>query len=140
MTSYKFYFHVICREMNCNCKKIKELHSLYVRIVTVVKFWVYCNNNISFMAVVGLGLLIVEVSRSYLDTPHSVGLLWTSYRPVSETATCQHTILTSDNHDPQSKRAVADPRLRPRGHWNRTFKRARHTAGGCTLQSVYCAN
>jgi hypothetical protein len=38
-------------------------------------------------AIVGLGLLIVEVSRSYSDTPHSVGLLWTSNRPVAETAT-----------------------------------------------------
>jgi len=27
------------------------------------------------------GLLIIETSRSYTDTPHSVGLLWTSDRP-----------------------------------------------------------
>jgi len=49
------------------------------------------------------------------DTPHSVVLLWTSKRPVAETSTWQHIkhsegIRTSN----PSKRAVADPRLRPR--------------------------
>jgi hypothetical protein len=32
-------------------------------------------------------LLIVEVSKSHSDTPHSVGRLWTSDRPVAETST-----------------------------------------------------
>jgi hypothetical protein len=35
----------------------------------------------------GLGLLIIKASRSHLDTPHSVGLLWTSDRPIAETST-----------------------------------------------------
>jgi hypothetical protein len=36
----------------------------------------------------GLGLLIVEASRSHtLDTQHSVGLLWTSDQPDAETST-----------------------------------------------------
>jgi hypothetical protein len=35
----------------------------------------------------GLGLLIVEVLISHSDTPNSVGLLWTSDRPVVETST-----------------------------------------------------
>ena len=30
---------------------------------------------------VGQGLLIIEDSRSHSDTPHSVGLLWTSDQP-----------------------------------------------------------
>jgi len=34
-------------------------------------------------AVVVLGLLVVEVSRSHTDTPHPVGLLWTSDRPTA---------------------------------------------------------
>jgi len=33
------------------------------------------------------GLLIVDESRSYSDTPHSVGLLWTSDQPDAETST-----------------------------------------------------
>ena len=35
--------------------------------------------------VVGQDILVVEVSRSYSDTPRSVGLLWTSYEPDAET-------------------------------------------------------
>jgi len=62
------------------------------------------------------------------DTPHSVGLLWTSGQPEAETSTWQHTTLTRDRHPSPdgirthnpSKRAAADPRLRPRSHWNRS--------------------
>ena len=36
--------------------------------------------------VVGQGL-IIKASRSHCDTPHSVGLLWTSDQPVAETST-----------------------------------------------------
>jgi hypothetical protein len=47
---------------------------------------------------VGQGLLIHEISRSHSDTPHSVGLLWTSDQLVSETSTVlntQHSTQTS---------------------------------------------
>jgi len=37
--------------------------------------------------IVGQGFLIIEALRSHSDTPHSVGLLWTSDQPVSETST-----------------------------------------------------
>ena len=47
---------------------------------------------------VGQGLFIIEASHSHLDTPHSVGLLWTSDQPVAETSTCQHTTRTTDRH------------------------------------------
>jgi hypothetical protein len=60
----------------------------------------------------GLGLLIIEVSRSHSDTPQSVGLLWTSDQPDAETSTLQHTTLTTDRHpcplrdsNPQSQQA-----------------------------------
>jgi hypothetical protein len=69
---------------------------------------------------VGQGLLTIT------DTPHSVGLLRTSDRPVVETSTWQHTALTRDIHatggirtHSASKRAAADRRLRPRGPWDR---------------------
>jgi hypothetical protein len=45
---------------------------------------------------VGQGLLIFETSRSYSDSPQSVGLLCTSDRPAAETSTRQHTTLTRD--------------------------------------------
>jgi hypothetical protein len=34
----------------------------------------------------------------FVDTPHSVGLLWTRDQLVAETSTWQHTTLTSDRH------------------------------------------
>jgi hypothetical protein len=71
---------------------------------------------------VGQTLLIVEASRSHSDTPHSVGLLWTSDQPDAETSTWQHTTLTGDRHpcfrrdsNPQSQRAATDLCLRPLG-------------------------
>ena len=36
---------------------------------------------------VDLELFIVDVSRSRSDSPHSIGLLWTSDRPFAETST-----------------------------------------------------
>jgi len=56
--------------------------------------------------------VIIEVSRSHSDTPHSVGLLWTRDQPVAETSTWPHTTLTTDirpcpwrNSNPQSQEA-----------------------------------
>jgi hypothetical protein len=41
-------------------------------------------------------VLIIEASRSYSDTPHTVGLLRTSDQPNAESSTWQHTALTTD--------------------------------------------
>jgi hypothetical protein len=56
--------------------------------------------------------LILEVSRSHSDTPHTVGLLWNSDQPDSETFTWQHTTLITDRQTclrqdskPQSQQA-----------------------------------
>ena len=75
---------------------------------------------------VALGLLY-EVSRSHSDTAHSVRLLWTSDQPDAEPDNTQHSQETDiyapggiSTHDP-SKRATADPRLRPHGHWDSHF-------------------
>ena len=65
--------------------------------------------------------------QSHSDTPHSVGLLWTSDRPDAKTSTLQQTTLTKDKHPypggirtrNPSKRAAADSSIRPRGHWDR---------------------
>jgi len=54
-------------------------------------------------------------------------MLWTSDQPDPETSTWRHTTLTRVRHpctrqdsNPQThKRASADPRLRPTGHWDR---------------------
>jgi hypothetical protein len=66
------------------------------------------------------------------DTPHSVGLLWTSDQPYAETATytTHYTHKKTDIHPTggirtrnPSKPAVADPRLRPCGLWVRRRSR-----------------
>jgi hypothetical protein len=47
----------------------------------------------------GQGRLIFRgFTITLLDTPHSVGHLWTSDQPVAETSTWQHTTLTTDRH------------------------------------------
>jgi len=78
------------------------------------------------------GLLIFEVSRSHNDAPQSVGLLWTSDQLVTETSlpdNTQHSQQTNIHahggirtYD-LSRRAAADLRLRPRGHWDRHMAR-----------------
>jgi len=39
-----------------------------------------------------------RASRTHSDTPHSVGLPWTSDQPDAETSTWQHTTLSTDGH------------------------------------------
>ena len=79
---------------------------------------------------VGQGLLIVEDSRSHSDTPHSLGLLWTSDQPDAETSTWQQTTLTTDRHpcprrdsNSQSQQASG---LRPSGPCSRYLIPFRH--------------
>jgi hypothetical protein len=91
----------------------------------------------------GQGLLIIEASWSHLDTPHSVGLFWTSDQPDAETSTWQHTTLTRDIHPclggirtrNPSKQEAADPSLRPRDHWDRPVAFTSNCCGcGCSRQ------
>jgi hypothetical protein len=63
---------------------------------------------------------------THIDSPQSVGLLWTSDQLVAHTSTWQHTTLTTYRHASReirthnlSRRAAADLPLRPRGHWDR---------------------
>jgi hypothetical protein len=76
---------------------------------------------------VGHDLFIVEASRSHSDTPHSVGVPWTSDQPDAENYTSQHTKHSQETaihapdeirtHNP-TKQVATDPPLRPRGHWD----------------------
>ena len=60
-------------------------------------------------------------------TPHTVRFLWTSDQPSAETSTRQHATFTRPKHSCPGRirtrnpntRAAADPRLRPRMHWDR---------------------
>jgi len=60
-------------------------------------------------------LLIIEASRSYSGTPHSVGLLWTSDQPVVETATWHHTQQTGI-HPPAEFEPAIPASERPQTH------------------------
>jgi hypothetical protein len=40
----------------------------------------------------------VDISRSYSETPQSVGLLWTSDQLIAETSVCQHTTFPRHKH------------------------------------------
>ena len=68
------------------------------------------------------------------DTPHSVGLLWTSGQLVAETSTWQHTTLIIGRYpcprrdsNPRSQQASGrNLRLRPRGHWDRLLYTSTH--------------
>ena len=70
-------------------------------------------------------IFLCAIHRPHADAAYSVGLLWTSDRPVAPTSTWQHTILTRGGHprprqdsNPQSQHASG---LRPRGHWDRPY-------------------
>jgi len=94
-------------------------------------------------APVFLDLLIVEVSRSHSDTPHSVRLVWTSDQPIAETSTWHH----KNTHKRQIhvpgwirtripiKRAAADRRLSLRDH---RYRHAVHTGIVNEMQRSWC--
>jgi hypothetical protein len=67
-------------------------------------------------ALVVLSQIIVEVSRSHSDTPHSVGLLWTSDRPVAETSTWQHTHKRKTSMPPAGFEPVIPASEHPQTH------------------------
>jgi hypothetical protein len=58
---------------------------------------------------VGHGLLIIEASRSHSDTPHSVGVLWTSDQPDAETS--DYATFTKDRY--ASFRWDSNPQSQP---------------------------
>jgi hypothetical protein len=86
-----------------------------------------------------------EASRSLSDTPHSVGLLWMCDQPIAG------TIHERTPHSPQtsippmefeppphhSKRAAADPRLRPRGHRDRPARFAAYLIFWLTSRFIF---
>jgi hypothetical protein len=66
----------------------------------------------------GLGLLIVEFSKSHSATRNSVGILCVTDRLVAETSSRQQARVERDRYPcrPLKFEPAADPRFRPRGH------------------------
>ena len=80
-----------CIYMLSKCQIIYVCMCVYIYIYTHTHFFFH-----GLTALAGLGLLTVEVSRSHSsDTPHLVGFLWMSDRPIAETSNWQ---LTTDRH------------------------------------------
>ena len=65
---------------------------------------------------VGQGLLIIEASWSHSDTPHTVGLLWTSDQPEAETSTWQHTTIRQTSMPPAGFENTIPASERPQTH------------------------
>ena len=62
------------------------------------------------------GLLIVETSRSYSDTPHSVGIVWTSDQPDVETSTTYNTHKRQTSMPPAGFEPTISAGERPQTH------------------------
>jgi hypothetical protein len=97
-----------------------QLKCRLTHVITImVRFFLsWCNSSSGPRLPHGRGFTI-----TLTHTPQSVWLLWTSDQPDARTSTWQYTTLTTDIHAPgairtqnPSKRAAADPLLRPRGH------------------------
>jgi hypothetical protein len=97
-----------------------------------------------------------RLSRSHSDTPHSVGLFWTTDRPETERPVPDNTQHSQgrDIHAPRgiqtrnpSKLPAADPRLRRYGQWDRpmfllskislSFKSRYYTKSQMRLSDIY---
>jgi len=65
---------------------------------------------------VGQAVPIVEASRSHSVTPHPLGLLWTSDRPVTNTYTWQHTTITTESMPLEGFEPAIPTSERPQTH------------------------
>ena len=70
------------RIRRAGCKKSFKVQELNSKIMFLSFFFSFI---VALLPFSGLGRLIVEVSRLHTDTPHSVGLYWTSDQSVTET-------------------------------------------------------
>jgi hypothetical protein len=121
--NYILLSQVYCAWQVVKTPKIIFNNAVYIYIYIYFFFFSWHNSPTE-----GQDLLITKASRSHSDAPHSVGLLLMIDRPIAETSTW-HTTLTIDRHPcprrgwthSPSKRTAADPRLRPRGHWDRQW-------------------
>jgi hypothetical protein len=102
-TAMQWFFAVSAR----SCSDItSELDSTPFHSMLLPTFFFFHNST----ALVGIGLLTLEVSRSHSDTPRSVGLLRTSDLSVAETYT-----LTILMHKGQT--SMPPTRLELRSHY-----------------------
>ena len=93
-----------------------QIRDVENRAIIIGCTWILRNPPTKQTPPVSQGLFFVEASRSHSDTPHSVGLLWTSEWHDSETPSWQHATFTEIEIYPPggirirspSKRSAAD--------------------------------
>ena len=71
--------------------------------------------SIAQQPLMGQNLLIIEASRSHLDTPHSVGFLWTSDQRYVDTKTSTKQLATLARDRYLCHRRHSNPGIRFRG-------------------------
>jgi hypothetical protein len=110
---FPFFSHIGCRLYKCSDLRCRR-RQLFLREVTTYKpdyktlfqhihlkvplYVIFLFLFYNLAALVGHGLLICEVSRLHSDTPHSVGILWTSpsHRRLSDNTQNSHqTVITA---------------------------------------------
>jgi hypothetical protein len=83
------------------CPVLVPLRYLHDDVSNWLSYFVYVH---SLTAPVGLGLLMVEISKSHSRTSHAIRLLWTSDQPVAETSIW----LTHSTHNRQTSMPQAE--------------------------------
>jgi hypothetical protein len=80
------FFLIHSEKIQC----ISSTHFFNIIFLSTKPCWAFVRTLVKFFPpvaqqpLVGQGLLIIEASQSHSDTPHSVGVLWTSDRPDAE--------------------------------------------------------
>jgi hypothetical protein len=85
--------HIYCRTAELQFKRC--MHRYHVAISYIFVSFIIARQSLE-----GQGILIFEASPSHSDTPHSVGLLWTSDQPDAQNSTWQNTKLKTDINAP----------------------------------------
>jgi hypothetical protein len=83
--------------------------------------------TVAQQSLVGQVFLSIQASRTHSDTPHSVGLLYTSDPPHAETSAWLHTTLTRDIHAPAEFEPAIPAGEQPQTH---ALDRAANGIGG----------
>ena len=112
---YVLIFAVKTR-VSVQCNNYTKHLILYIHIY----IYIYIYNGTT--PLVGLGLLVIEASRSLSETPHSVGLLSPTHRPLpgnKQHIRNRHPFPSGFRSHSPNNRVAADPLLRPLGHRDR---------------------
>ena len=107
-----FHYHLACSRSLWHNLETNQSSSTFRQLLEIHMSLIIWRTRHSFFY--GRTVLVVEASRSHSDTPHSVGLLCTSDRPIAGISTWQQTTLATDIHP--CPRGNSKPKSRPQTH------------------------